>query len=86
MTYRVDWSRQSIRDLRRLDKPIARRIINAVETFAEIGRGDVKKLTNADGQYRLRVGDWRVRFTVETEVQILSVLRVLPRGEVYKHM
>ncbi|GMA66265.1 type II toxin-antitoxin system RelE/ParE family toxin (plasmid) [Alicyclobacillus fastidiosus] len=84
MKYDVEWSRQSIRDLRRLDKPTTSRIVNAVEMFAHTGHGDVKKLTNAGGQYRLRVGDWRVRFTVDTEVRILGVLRVLPRGEAYK--
>ncbi|WP_067936518.1 type II toxin-antitoxin system RelE family toxin [Alicyclobacillus kakegawensis] len=86
MTYRVEWTRRALKDMRRLDKPTASRIIASVETFAATGRGDVKRLTNAGVQYRLRVGDWRVRFTVDTEVRILAVLRVLPRGEAYKDM
>jgi mRNA interferase RelE/StbE len=84
MTYEVRWSRNAVKDLRRLDKLTTRRIVEAVDTFAATGRGDVKKLTNEGGEYRLRVGDWRVRFTVDHEVKVLSVLRVLPRGEAYK--
>lgn len=86
MTFRVEWTRRALKDMRRLDKPTASRIIASVETFAETGRGDVKRLTNASGQYRLRVGDWRVRFRIDTEIRILSVLRVLPRGEAYRDM
>lgn len=86
MTYHVEWSRKALRDIRRLDRPTTRRIVDTVDTFAETGQGDVKKLTNAGGEYRLRVGDWRIRFTLEDEVHILSIIRVLPRGEAYKDM
>lgn len=84
MSYRVSWTDRALKDLRRLEKPLVSRIISSVDTFAETGRGDVKKLTNAGGEYRLRVGDWRVRFTLDDGVKILSVIRVLPRGDVYK--
>lgn len=85
MRYHVEWSRQALRDMRRLDKPLVTRITHAVATFAETGHGDVKRLTNAGGVYRLRVGDWRVRFRlVEGEIEIMLVQNVLPRGEAYK--
>lgn len=86
MNYYVDWSRKAIRDLKHLDKPASNRIIASVDGFSATGRGDVKKLTNTDGEYRLRVGDWRVRFTKDDEVRVLSVIRELPRGEAYKRM
>ena len=85
MTYDVEWSRKAIRDLRRLDKPTVSRIVNTVDTYAESGHGDVKRLTNAGGEYRLRVGDWRVRFRlIHGDIHIMSILSVLPRGEAYK--
>jgi mRNA-degrading endonuclease RelE of RelBE toxin-antitoxin system len=34
-------------------------------------------------QYRLRVGAWRVRVTVDREAKVLQVLHVLPRGKAY---
>ncbi|CAB3396059.1 type II toxin-antitoxin system RelE family toxin [Kyrpidia spormannii] len=68
MTYSVSWSRQALRDLQKLDKSTATRIIAAVETFAETGRGDVRRLSNVDGEYRLRVGNWRVRFILNHNV------------------
>ena len=82
--YIVSWTDKALKDLRRLDKPLTTRIVTSVNTFAEEGRGDVKKLMDAGGEYRLRIGDWRIRFTIDDGVKVLSVIRVLPRGEAYK--
>lgn len=70
------------RDLRRLDPPVRQRILVALERLAaDPPRGDVTRLAGSD-EYRLRVGDWRVRFRRDTE--IIYVLRVLPRGRAYR--
>ena len=79
------WSQGAIKHIRRLDKSLMIRIIRAIEEFAEMGRGDVKRLTQADGAYRLRVGQWRVRFRlIQTDNPIMLIQSVLPRGEAYK--
>jgi mRNA-degrading endonuclease RelE of RelBE toxin-antitoxin system len=41
------------------------------------------KLAGSDDEWRLTVGDWRVRFTRDDE-QLVHVLRVLPRGRAYR--
>ncbi len=75
------WSARSER--RTLDKGIARRIKQAVERFAETGAGNAKRLQGIEPpEYRLRVGDWRVRFHLAEE--IIRVLRVRNRREAYR--
>jgi mRNA interferase RelE/StbE len=37
-----------------------------------------------DGNYRLRVGDWRVIYTLRDDVLVVLVLRVGHRREVYR--
>ncbi|MFN8525031.1 MAG: hypothetical protein U0821_18200 [Chloroflexota bacterium] len=32
----------------------------------------------------MRVGDWRVRFSVDDAARVVYVLRVLPRGRAYR--
>jgi hypothetical protein len=44
---------------------MAGRIRDAVAVSADQERGDVQKLTGREHLYRLRVGDWRIIFTVE---------------------
>jgi len=72
------------RRLRRLDRPVQRRIVEALDRLVgDPPAGDVVKLTGSDDEWRLRVGDWRVRFTRDDE-QLVHVLRVLPRGRAYR--
>jgi mRNA interferase RelE/StbE len=81
----VTWRSPSRRELRRLDPPERRRVIAAVERFAETGEGDIRRLTDVSPpQNRLRVGPWRVRFTVDRQAGVLHVLHVLPRGKAYR--
>ena len=66
-----------------LDNGVARRIREAVERFVTTGAGNVKRLQDVEPpEYRLRVGDWRVRFHLGLE--IVAVLRVRHRREAYR--
>jgi mRNA interferase RelE/StbE len=44
---------------------------------------DVRRLQGKE-EWRLRVGDWRVRFTRRPADKLIVVLRVLPRGRAYR--
>lgn len=71
------------RDLRRLDKPIKQRVVDALDHFvANPQAGHARKLAGSD-EWRLRVGDWRVRFNFDDEARMIIVTRVLPRGRAY---
>jgi len=53
----------------------------AIDPFAT--NLDVKKLQNRSG-YRLRIGDWRVIYEIRNEELIILVMKIAPRGEVYR--
>ena len=79
----IEWSNGALDDMASLDRSIARRVKKAVELFAETGAGDVKRLTAIDPpEFRLRIGNWRVRFYQSHE--IMRVLRVRHRSKVYR--
>ena len=52
------------------------------EMIDKLPTGDVKKLQRMVNDYRLRVGDLRVLFSVENNIIIIK--DVLPRGQAYK--
>lgn len=55
MKLTVTWRSPARRELRRLDPPAQRRVIAAVERFAETGEGDIRRLTDVSPpQNRLR--------------------------------
>lgn len=72
------------KDLRRLDPPTRRRVLDAITRLGQNAEltGDVKRLKGSN-EYRLRVGDWRVRFERDGRQLIIAVIRVLPRGRAY---
>ena len=79
----VEWTETALEDVAALDKGIARRVKQAVERFADTGVGNVKRLQGIDPpEYRLRVGDYRVRFHLDDET--VQVLRVRNRREAYR--
>jgi mRNA interferase RelE/StbE len=73
----------ALRDLRRLDRQTAARILAAVARYARAGQGDIRRLQGRDREWRLRVGDWRVIFAVQTDTDTLVVLRVRHRSQAY---
>ena len=81
---RIDWTDPAARDLRRLDRTTFRRVTRAVISFAETGHGDIAKLQGREPEWRLRAGDWRVRFTFADNGQTMRVLRVLHCREAYR--
>lgn len=82
----IQWTTRAVRDMRRLNGPDRTRVVAKVEQCAE----DTTSLANqviqlAGSTYRrLRVGDYRVLFTIERSVPVvLVVLRVRHRREAY---
>ncbi|WP_407928366.1 type II toxin-antitoxin system RelE family toxin [Kyrpidia spormannii] len=43
-------------------------------------------LQGVSGLCRMRVGDWRLIFTIRTEERIIEIVAVRPRGEAYRRL
>ena len=75
---------QELRDMRRLDDRVGRRIFLALDRYVAGHKSDVRKLQGRNQEWRLRVGDWRIRFRPDTPNGVLVVLRVLHRSQAYR--
>ena len=65
----------------RLDRQVADKIISRISNMANDLAGDVKRLTDFDPEFRLRVGEFRILFDLEGTTII--VRRVKNRREAY---
>jgi mRNA interferase RelE/StbE len=83
--YRIEYSKQSIRALRRMPSNTAMLIRGKIEVLAQdpFGSPGVKKLAGQDG-YRLRVGDWRVLYLLDGQRLRVLVTEIGPRGGIYQ--
>jgi mRNA interferase RelE/StbE len=72
------------RDLARLDPPVARRVISALDRLLTQDPSlDLRRLRNSD-EWRVRVGNWRIRLRLEFDTRTVIVVRILQRGRAYE--
>lgn len=83
MVFEIIWSDSAVRQLKGLDRTVARRIFAKVGKLAENPFPHVRKLVNSP-YYRLRVGDYRVILDIQQEVLRILVLKVGHRESIYK--
>ena len=84
-TYRIEWKASALKELKRIEPDIVPRIFAAVDALASDPRpSGCRKLTGASMTYRVRVGRYRVVYTVEDECLVVQIIRVGHRGAVYQ--
>ena len=86
MAYKVAFTKQAARTLRKIPKDIATDIRKKVDQIAEDPYGfhlNVTRLKNREG-FRLRVGDWRVIYEIQKDKVLVLVLKIGSRGEIYR--
>jgi mRNA interferase RelE/StbE len=83
MAFDIIWSDSAARQLRKLDRTVARRIFERVGGLREDPIRHVRKLVDSP-YYRLRVGDYRVILDVRRNVLRILVLKVGHRESIYE--
>lgn len=84
--YKIQWKRSAKKELKKLDKQVILRILQAVESLAEDPWQSAasKKLVGSDSIYRLRVGDYRIIYNLESSVLTIEIIKVGHRKEIYR--
>ena len=81
--YNLEMVRPAQKDIKRLDRPVRVRVIDAIELLvADPYRQGVRQLDS--GIFRYRVGHYRIIYNVDNDTVTVRVVRVRHRSEVYK--
>ena len=85
--YRIEITREALRTLAKLDKPVRRRVQAAIDGLSEQPRPPgVLALQGFQRAYRLRVGDYRVIYTVDDGRLTVLVVDLGHRREIYRDL
>jgi mRNA interferase RelE/StbE len=85
MAYTVELTARAARDLRAIPRPDQVRIARRLDGLAENPRPyGVRKLEGEEDLSRIRVGDFRVIYTVLDRRLVVLVIRVGHRRDVYR--
>jgi mRNA interferase RelE/StbE len=83
--FQVQYEPRAEKELAKLDKPVARRLLDAIDRLAENpSPNNSKVLKGFTRVWRLRVGDYRVIYEIRDSELIILVLEIGHRREVYR--
>lgn len=86
--WKVEYTETALAALRKLDKPVARRIMDYLDAHIvgqDAPRATGKRLQGPlGGLWRYRVGDMRVICQIEDQVLRVLVLRLGKRSDIYR--
>jgi mRNA interferase RelE/StbE len=73
---RIEWTQVALKDLEGLDKPIARRVLRKLTWFSQNFENIVPEPLSGGLKrtFKLRIGDWRVVYTVEGDAIVIQFI------------
>ncbi len=87
MAYTVELLPTAEEQLSKLPKDAQRRIARKIDSLAENPRPpDAKLLKNTEKFYRIRVGDYRLIYSIDGRHLVVLVIRIGHRRDVYRNL
>jgi mRNA interferase RelE/StbE len=85
LDYRVELSNHAFRDLKKLDKPVQKRIGQTIDGLEKEPRlPGCQKMEGLENAFRVRVGDYRIIYQVNDKVLLVLVIKAGHRRDVYR--
>jgi mRNA interferase RelE/StbE len=83
-SYKIEWKSSAQKELRKLDKTVIPRLIEAVASLANnpypVG---CCKIVGSESSYRFRVGNYRIIYQVQNQELIIEIIKVGHRQSIY---
>jgi mRNA interferase RelE/StbE len=82
--YRIELRPAAVRSLRKLDPGIRKRVQGAIALLADDPHPPSSTKLRGRDAFRVRVGDYRIIYSVENDVLLVVVVALGHRRDVYK--
>jgi mRNA interferase RelE/StbE len=83
--YRVEFRPAALREIRKIDRSMQPRIQGAIALLAQDPRPPASRALRGRPGFRLRVGDYRIIYTVNDGILLIVIVTVGHRREVYRN-
>jgi mRNA interferase RelE/StbE len=84
-TYDVTFARSAQKELERLGEPIRTRVFLRIERLESDPRPPgCRKLEGAEDLWRLRIGDYRVIYSIDDSRHVVDISAIRHRSDVYR--
>ena len=89
-SYEIRWKRSAEQDVRGIEQHHIFRIIEAIEAIEPLADNpfppQCHKLRGAQNLYRIRIGDYRVIYRIESRKKTVIIYYIRHRKKVYKKL
>jgi mRNA interferase RelE/StbE len=83
-SYSILITRSAAKELESVPCKDRQRIIRRISALADDPRPEGSEKLSGDEKYRIRQGDYRILYSIEDDVLVVTVVRVGHRREVYR--
>ena len=82
--YKIEIKKSAAKEISKLPKVVIKRIVNKIQALSEDPRPNgCKKLSGAE-KYRIRIGVYRVLYSIVDEKLVIYIVKVGHRKEIYE--
>jgi mRNA interferase RelE/StbE len=86
MAYEIFIEKKAEKDLRRLPKNYQNKIIQKILNLKDNPKPiEARKITSSENYYRIKVGDYRIRYEINYKEKRVNIFRVRHRKEAYRN-
>lgn len=83
--FKIELSATARRQLKRMDRKTARRIIAKIESLSTNPRpAGYIQIKSSDQRFRVRVGDYRIIYKIIDDALVILVVEIGHRSEIYR--
>ena len=82
--YRIEFRPAALRELRKIDRSMQSRMQGAIALLAQDPRPPASRPLQGREGYRLRVGDYRIIYTIDNGNLLIVVVTIGHRRDVYQ--
>ena len=83
-SYKIEIKKSAAKEIAKLPKVVLRRIIDKIQTLSSNPRPQGCKKLSGDEKYRIRVGVYRILYSITDEKLVVFVVKVGHRKNVYE--
>jgi mRNA interferase RelE/StbE len=85
VAYELTFARSARKELERLNQPLRARVFRRIESLAANPRPmGCRKLEGAEDLWRIRIGEYRVVYSVDDARRLVDVSMIRHRSDVYR--
>ncbi len=84
MKYTVNLSKETVKTLKAVDQKLEARMLGKLHSLEDDPKNKGKVIKTLAGLYSLRVGSWRILYTINEEEGVVYAVAIRPRGQAYR--